>query len=161
MASPAVGAASRVELSLRHDSKQIGHDWLGTLAEVPLFDGLSKRDLRRIAKLASVRRFRPGSTMVRAGDAGTSFFVLLDGTARVFPAGGRGKRLGMGDSFGEMALLDGAPRSASVVAEGAVLTLTIGRASFRKLLREEPALSLVLLRTLAGRLRAAERSSGG
>lgn len=99
--------------------------------------------------------------MVRAGDAGTSFFVLLDGTARVFSASGRGRRLGMGDSFGEMALLDGASRSATVVAEGAVLTLTIGRASFRKLLRKEPALSLALPRTLAGRLRAAERPPPG
>ncbi len=128
---------------------------------MPLFEGLSKHHLRRIAKLARIRRFASGSAMVRAGDAGTSFFVMLDGTARVVSAGGRTRRLGAGDFFGEMALLDGAPRSADVVADGEVLTLTIGRSSFRKLLRKEPALTQALLSTLAARLRAAERSRAG
>jgi CRP-like cAMP-binding protein len=141
-----------------HDPNLVGHEWLATLQEVALFEGLSKRHLRRVAKLARIRRFAPGSAMVRAGDNGRSFFVVLDGTARVVPASGRTSRLGIGDYFGEMALLDGAPRSASVVADGEVLALTIDRSSFGKLLRQEPALMQALLRTLAGRLRAAERS---
>jgi len=152
------GSATRAAIGGPHDPNRVGHEWLGTLQEVPLFAGLSKRHLQRIAKLARLRRFVSGSAIVRAGEAGTSFFVLLDGTARVVPAGGRARRLGPGDSFGEMALLDGAPRSADVVADGEVLTLTIGRSSFGKLLRREPALTQELLRTLAGRLRAAERS---
>lgn len=151
-------AAARAALGVPHDPNRVGHDWVPTLGEVPLFEGLSKRHLRRIAKLARLRRFVSGSAMVRAGDAGSSFFVLLDGTARVVPPSGRARRLSAGDSFGEMALLDGAPRSADVVAEGEVLTLTIGRSSFGKLLRKEPALAQALLRTLAARLRAAERS---
>ena len=161
MSQLAAGPASRAAISVPRDPNRVGHDWLSTLAEVPLFEGLSKRQLRRVAKLARIRRFASGSAMVRAGDAGTSFFVLLDGRARVVPRGGRAKRLGAGDSFGEMALLDGAPRSADVVADGEVLTLTIGRSSFGKLLRKEPALTQALLRTLAARLRAAERSPAG
>jgi CRP-like cAMP-binding protein len=157
MSQLAAGPAARAALSPR-DPTRVGHDWLAALAEVPLFYGLSKRDLRRIAKLARIRRFNAGSTMVRAGDPGTSFFVLLDGAARVVRTGGRRGRLGAGDCFGEMALLDGAPRSADVVADGDVLTLTIGRASFTKLLRKEPALAQALLRTLAARLRAIETS---
>ena|SRR5437763_5010193 len=158
MSQLAAGPAARAALSVPRDADRVGHDWLATLAEVPLFNGLSKRDLRRIAKLGRIRRFAAGSAMVRAGDPGTSFFVLLDGSARVVPPNGRAKRLGTGDCFGEMALLDGAPRSADVVAEGELLALTIGRSSFTKLLRKEPGLAHALLRTLAARLRAAQTS---
>jgi CPA1 family monovalent cation:H+ antiporter len=154
----AAGAAARAALPAPHDSNRVGHDWLATLAEVPLFDGLPKRHLRGIAKLARVRRFAPGSTMVRTGDPGRSFYVLLDGKAKVVRVKGRARHLGAGDYFGEMALLDGAPRSAAVVADGEVLALTIDRSGFTKLLRAEPALAQALLRTLAARLRAAERS---
>jgi CRP-like cAMP-binding protein len=145
-------------LSVPSDPTRVGHDWLDTLAEVPLFEGLPKRHLRRIAKLARIRRFAAGSVLVRAGDPGRSFYVLLDGEAKVSRPGGRARRLGVGDYFGEMALLDDAPRSADVVAVGEVLALTIDRPGFTKLLRAEPALSLTLLSTLAGRLRAAESS---
>jgi CRP/FNR family transcriptional regulator, cyclic AMP receptor protein len=61
-----------------------------------------------------------------------------------------------GDSFGEMALLDGAPRSADIVAGGEATLMVIGRAAFTKLLRSEPQMAAVLLRTLAARLRAAQ-----
>jgi CRP-like cAMP-binding protein len=158
MSQVAAGAAARAALPAPRDSNRVGHDWLTTLAEVPLFEGLSKRHLRRIAKLARVRRFAAGSTMVRTGDPGRSFYVLLDGTAKVIRVTGRPRRLGAGDFFGEMALLDGAPRSAAVVADSEVLALTIDRPGFTKLLRAEPALAQALLGTLAARLRAAERA---
>jgi CRP-like cAMP-binding protein len=149
-------SAAGIVLSGPADPSRVGHDWLGTLAGVPLFGGLSKRHLRRIAKLAHIRRFAPGSPMIRAGDPGRSFYVLLEGNAKVVRPGGRARRLGVGDYFGEMALLDDAPRSANVVAEGDVLALTIDRSGFTKLLRAEPTLAQALLRTLAVRLRAAE-----
>lgn len=158
MGQLAAGSARRAAIGVRRDPNREARDWLGTLQEVPLFDGLPKRHLRRIARLAHVRRFVSGSVIVRAGDAGTAFYVVLDGTARVVPRTGRARRLGAGSFFGEMALLDDAPRSAGVIADGEVLTLTIGRSSFRKLLRAEPALAEALLRTLAARLRALERS---
>jgi CRP-like cAMP-binding protein len=153
-----LGARSAAAAFLTSSDRGVAHDWLGTLEDVPLFEGLPKRHLRRVAKLARVRRFSPGSALVRTGDSGNSFFVLLDGNAKVVRAGGRPRRLGMGDYFGEMALLDGAPRSADVVAEGEVLALTIDRSGFTKLLGTEPLLAQALLRTLAARLRAAEAS---
>lgn len=160
MSQLAAGAAARAALSApTHDPSRVGHDWLDILAELPLFEGLSKRHLRRIAKLARTRRFAPGSAMVRSGDPGRAFYVLLDGSAKVSGTGGRPRRLAAGDYFGEMALLDDAPRSASVVAEGEVLALTIDRPGFTKLVRAEPALAQALLRTLAARLRAAEGST--
>lgn len=158
MSQLAAGAAARAVPTAPPDPHRVGQEWLATLAEVPLFNGLSKRHLRRIAKLAQLRRFAPGSTLIRAGEPGRAFYVLLDGNARVVGPSGRARRLGIGDYFGEMALLDGAARSADVVAEGEVLTLTIGSSRFTKLLRAEPALAQALLRTLAGRLRAAERT---
>jgi CRP-like cAMP-binding protein len=159
MSQVAAGAAARAALAGQRDPDRMGRDWVPVLAEVPLFRGLSKRNLRRIAALARTRRFASGSRIVRAGDAGTAFYVLLDGEARVVAATGRPRRLRAGDSFGEMALLDGAPRSADVFADGEVLTMTISRGAFTKLLRSEPALTHALLHTLAQRLRSAEKPS--
>lgn len=158
MSQLAAGPAARVVLTVPAEPNRVGHDWLGTLAEVPLFEGLSKRHLRRVAKLARIRRFASGSPMVRAGDAGRTFYVVLDGSAKVVLPGARSVRLGIGDYFGEMALIDDAPRSADVVADGDVLALTIDRPGFTKLLRAEPALAQALLRTLAARLRTAQAS---
>jgi CRP-like cAMP-binding protein len=156
MSQVAARSAAHALLPVPSDPTRVGHDWLGTLEEVPLFAGLSKRHLRRIAKLAHIRRFAPGSVMVRAGDAGRSFYVVLDGSAEVIRAGRRSVRLETGAFFGEMALIDDSPRSADVVAKGEVLALTIDRSGFAKLVRAEPALAQALLRTLAARLRAAE-----
>jgi CRP/FNR family transcriptional regulator, cyclic AMP receptor protein len=159
MSQLAAGAAARAAMSLSREAGGMGADWVPVLAEVPLFRSLSRRQLRRVASVARARRFASGSAIVRAGDAGSSFYVLLDGTVRIDTAGGRGRRLRAGEFFGEMALFDDAPRSASVVAEGEVLAMTISRSAFSKLLRSEPGIAQELLRTLAERLRAAERFS--
>jgi CRP-like cAMP-binding protein len=158
MSQLAAGAAARVALSPQRDPAGMGRDWIPVLAGVPLFGSLSRRHLKRVASLARTRRFAPGTSIVRKGDAGSAFFVLLDGEARVVPPTGRPRRLRAGDFFGEMALLDESPRSADVIAEGEVLTMTISRSAFSKLLKREPALSHELLRTLAARLRAVEKS---
>jgi len=156
MSQLAAGAAARTALRVSRQTDRMGADWVPVLAEVPLFRNLSRRHLKRVASLARTRRFASGSPIVRAGDAGSAFYVLIDGAARVETPTGRSRRLRPGDSFGEMALLDDSPRSASVVADGEVLAMTISRSAFSKLLRHEPALTQELLRTLAARLRAAD-----
>jgi CRP-like cAMP-binding protein len=150
-------AAALAAVAADRERDRMGADWAPTLAEVPLFQGLSRRHLKRIAGLARTRRFAAGAPIVRAGEQGSTFYVLLDGSARVVPASGRVTRLRAGDSFGEMALLDDEPRSADVLAEVDLLTMTISRNAFAKLLRSEPAIAHALLRTLAARLRAAQR----
>ena len=110
--------------------------------------------LRRIP--ARLRRFRPGEKIVRAGDPGNAFYVVLDGEVRFDPPKRKPLILKAGDYFGEMALLDGAPRSADITAVGGVTTMVIGRSAFMKLLRAEPQIAESLLRTLASRLRAAQ-----
>ncbi len=136
----------------------MGRDWVAVLEEVPLFRDLSARHIKHVASLARQRRFAPLTSIVRAGDAGSAFYVLLDGAVRVVPPTGRPRRLRAGDFFGEMALLDDSPRSASVVAESEVLTMAITRSAFSKLLKHEPTVARELLRTLAVRLRDAEKS---
>jgi CRP/FNR family transcriptional regulator, cyclic AMP receptor protein len=158
MSQLAADAAARAAMSVGRDPKGMGRDWIPVLADVPLFASLSRRQLKRVASLARTRRFASGTPIVRKGDPGSAFFVLLDGEARVIASRGRVRRLRAGDFFGEMALLDDSPRSAHVVADGEVLAMTISRSAFCKLLRSEPAIAVELLRTLASRLRAAERS---
>lgn len=158
MSPLAAGATAATAVSGARNTDRMGRDWAVVLAELPLFSNLSRRHLRHIASLARARRYAPGTSIIRAGDPGSTFYVLIDGTVRVVPASGRARRLRAGEFFGEMALFDDSPRSATVVAEGEVLTMAISHRAFSKLLKHEPALSKELLRALAARLRAAEKS---
>jgi CRP/FNR family cyclic AMP-dependent transcriptional regulator len=153
------GAAARAALPGDRGQDRMGRDWLPVLAEVPLFRGLSRRHLRHVAEAARTRRFAAGTAIVRAGEEGSTFYVLLDGSARVVTPKGRARVLRAGEAFGEMALIDDAPRSADVIAEEELLAMTISRSAFEKLLRREPGLTIALLRTLAARLREAQGSS--
>lgn len=136
----------------------MGRGWTDVLSDVPLFSGLSKRQLNKIAEEAQSRRFSRHSTIVRAGEPGDVFFVILDGTVLVKPPGRRTVRLAAGDSFGEMALLDDAPRSATVEADDEVFVMLLGRKAFNRIVAREPKIAILFLRTLAQRLRAAESS---
>jgi len=131
------------------------------LARVPLFAGLSKRHLRGLAAIAREQRFDEGEAIAREGKPGDDFYVIVSGQAKVL----RGKRglgrLTPGDFFGEIALLDEGPRSASVVAETPITVLTINRKPFQTALQREPSVVLKMLEELAGRLRSQERSLTG
>lgn len=136
----------------------VGRSWLNVLADVPLLHGLSKRHLARVAELATQQRFPQHTEIVRAGEPGISFFVILDGTATVRRTGKRAARLGPGDFFGEMAVLDGAERTATVVADSDIEVLVIGRKDLLRLLESEPKVAVALLVSMTARLRAAQSS---
>ena len=140
---------------VKSEPERMGRDGVPVLKELPLFEGMSSRHLRRIP--ARAKRYGAGETIVRAGDPGNAFYVILDGEVLVQPPRRRAVTLKAGDSFGEMSLLDGAPRSADIHAVGEVTTMVIGRAAFMKLVRSEPQIVSALLRTLATRLRDAQR----
>ena len=132
------------------------------LREVPLFAALSRTQLARVAELAREVTYGPGRMIVRDGTPGVAFYVITEGRAKVIQgriasAGGKAT-LGPGDFFGELALLDGGPRSASVVAEGSITTIRIERAPFRTLLRAEPEMALKLLEGMARRMREMTRA---
>jgi CRP-like cAMP-binding protein len=158
MSQLGAGIAARAAITLSHDPGRAGEEWADVLADVPLFRNVSRRHVKRVASLGRLRRYGPGTSIVRAGDAGSAFFVLLDGTARVVTAKGRPRRLRSGDFFGEMALLDGAPRTATVEAATEVEVMLIPRTAFRKMLRSEPAIAIKMLETVATRLRTTQAS---
>lgn len=128
------------------------------LAEAPLFSTLSDRDRRRIAAVAKRVTFRDGATVVEECSLGGRFFVIQSGTAKVQTAGRTRITLGPGSSFGELAVLDGQPRSASVVATRPLDTWSIAEFNFRTLVKQHPALAVKLLASLSARVRAAEKS---
>lgn len=133
-----------------------------SLAQVPLFAGLSPRHLKRIGDLTEEVRFMEGASVVRQGDAGDTFFVILEGEAKVAgPSGRVVNRLRPGEFFGEISLLDGGPRTASVVAETPLTMLALSRASLLRLVQREPAVGIRLLGHVAMMLRRLERSASG
>jgi CRP-like cAMP-binding protein len=127
--------------------------WLPVLARVPLFASLPKRHLKHVAALAEMKRFKAGTDIVRAGTQGNAFFVILDGKASVTTRAGRTRTLEEGDYFGELALLDGAPRAATVTATNSLATAKISRAAFQRLLKEEPAIGVGLAHGLVAIIR--------
>jgi CRP-like cAMP-binding protein len=127
--------------------------WLPVLARVPLFASLSKRHLRHVADLAELKRYQHGTQIVRAGAQGNSFFVILDGSAEVITPAGHRHTLKAGDYFGELALLDGAPRAATVQASSSLATAKISRTAFQQLLKEEPAIGVGLAQGLVAIVR--------
>jgi CRP/FNR family transcriptional regulator, cyclic AMP receptor protein len=134
-------------------------DWLNVLAEVPLFSGLSSRHLKKVASLGRIRRIHEGARVIRNGEPGDSLYIVLDGEVSVGRRGLSGLTLGIGSFFGELALIDGGPRTATVVAKTPLVCLTIGRAPFLKLLRAEPAIAITVLEELSARLRAMQASA--
>lgn len=128
------------------------------LKAVPLFEGLGKKELDAIYRASKEVRFAPGKTIVREGDTGAAFHLILEGTAKVATAGRARATLGPGDYFGEMSLIDHGPRSATVTASSPVTTLSLVSWSFMPLLDEMPSLAKKMLVVMSQRLRAAEKT---
>jgi CRP/FNR family cyclic AMP-dependent transcriptional regulator len=127
------------------------------LANVPLFAGLSRRHLRGLAKLATEMHVRPGAVIVQAGRPGKGFHVIVEGRAKIVRGvvtdGRKIGVLGPGEFFGELALLDGGPRTASVVAETDVETIRLSRTAFRQMLTSEPEVAMRILERMASMVR--------
>jgi CRP-like cAMP-binding protein len=130
---------------------------MALLTKAPLFDGLPQTHLRKIAKVTGVWNGSEGKELVKEGVAGSVFFVILDGSAKVIRRGRTINHLGPGDFLGEMSILTDAPRSASVMAETAMTCLTLSAADLRAVLLQEPAIAVRMLNTLALRLADLDR----
>jgi CRP-like cAMP-binding protein len=131
------------------------------LSAVPLFEGLSSRHLKRVRDISDLVEFMPGATIVREGTAGDSFFVVAQGQAKVTGRGRTIPRLLPGDYFGEIALLEGGERTATVASETPMTLVEIKRNDFTKLMRQEPKIALGILKGLARMVRQAERPLRG
>jgi CRP/FNR family transcriptional regulator, cyclic AMP receptor protein len=128
---------------------------LAALASVPLFAGLGKRELRKVAGAATVTHVPAGQHVVREGFTAEAFYVILEGKARATATPVR-SHLGAGDFCGEMGLLDGSTRSASILAETDVTAVKLPRKEFLNLVDHHAEIARALLADLAARVRRLE-----
>jgi CRP/FNR family transcriptional regulator, cyclic AMP receptor protein len=133
-------------LRTRRDSK------LEALKKVPLFAGLSKRDLSALGRIADELEFPAGKELIREDELGRQFFILFDGEAVARRRGRKVNTLGPGDFFGEIALLTDRRTTATITTTSAASAAIITRASFNRLLREHPQVQLKVLKALAERV---------
>jgi CRP/FNR family transcriptional regulator, cyclic AMP receptor protein len=126
------------------------------LRKVPLFAGLSEDDLERLARQMKERRFAEGSTVTAEGAGGAGFFVIIDGNATVVVGDEERARLGPGDYFGEIALIDEGMRSATINADSDLLCYGMTAWEFRPFIEEHPQIAWAMLQTMARRLRESQ-----
>jgi CRP-like cAMP-binding protein len=132
------------------------------LSRVPLFSALSSRHLKRLADSMHEVRYMEGASVVKEGQEGDTFYVILQGEAKVVDRGGTTvNRLLPGDFFGEISLLDGGARTATVTTETPMTMLELKRSAFLRMVKDEPAIAVKLLSHTASLLRRAERSLAG
>ena len=130
-----------------------------TLAQVPLFAGVKPKDLKRLEKRMTERSFNEGDEITTEGKSGIGFFVIEHGNATVSIGGNILRTLGPGEHFGEVALIDSGPRSATVVATTDLRCRGMSAWEFRPFVEEHPEVAWALLETLVGRLREAQEPS--
>jgi CRP-like cAMP-binding protein len=132
------------------------------IAGCPLFAGLEPPALAALAAAGVEVEFAAGRTIAREREIGTGLFVVEQGTVRVVQDGVDVARLGPGDFFGELSVLDGGPRNATVVAEVApVRCLAVATWDLERVLHDEPGAALSVLRVIAARLRVAANDHRG
>jgi CRP/FNR family cyclic AMP-dependent transcriptional regulator len=142
-------------------AKGIPAEVLGCFARIPLFQGLSKSALRSIVTAATELDVAEGAVIVQEGKSDRFLYVLLSGSADVIRGGRRRDTIGPGEFFGELAFLDGGPRSATVTATADSRLLILSPREMDALIHAEPALATKMLSALAGHLRAAGHSATG
>lgn len=129
------------------------------LERVPLFAGLDRSDVEKIARLFKERRFGQGETIVREGSGGAAFFLIDSGEATVSIGGIERTRLRAGDYFGEIALIDEGTRSATITATTDLACFGLTYWDFGPLVRENGQIGWHLLQSMAKKLRAAEQGA--
>jgi CRP-like cAMP-binding protein len=129
------------------------------LRTVPLFQGMTDRAIAAVAEIAEEAGYQQGTVLVREGEPGDSFIVIVDGRASVTQNGATLRDLGPGDFLGEIALIDGGVRTATVTATSPIEAVTVDRAGFARLLDEFPVIRLDVMTALAERVRRQEPSA--
>jgi CRP/FNR family cyclic AMP-dependent transcriptional regulator len=127
------------------------------LRRVPLFADFNDNDLKRLARSFKERTFQAGSTVAGEGKTGAGFFVIESGEASVSVRGQEHGKLGPGDCFGEIALIDDGARSATITADSDLHCYGLTSWEFRPLVESNASIAWKLLETMAQRLRAAQK----
>jgi CRP-like cAMP-binding protein len=128
------------------------------LRRIPLFAGLQPKELERLGGSFKERTFQAGEKIASEGEAGAGFFVIESGEASVSVRGEERAKLGPGDYFGEIALIDDGARSATITADSDLHCYGLASWEFRPLVESSASIAWQLLETLAKRLRAAQQS---
>jgi CRP-like cAMP-binding protein len=128
------------------------------LRAVPLFSGCTDKELLEISKMTKEVDFPPGKQICKQGQSGLGLHVITDGETKVVINGRTRRRLGPGAFFGEMALIDNGPRSAAVVAESPVSTLSLSAWDFKEVVGNHPTIAMKVLEEMSRRLREADAS---
>jgi CRP/FNR family cyclic AMP-dependent transcriptional regulator len=126
-----------------------------TLARIPLFSGIKPKELKKLGKRMTERGFNEGDEITREGESGIGFFVIEEGNASVSVGGEIVRTLGPGEHFGEIALIDSGPRSATIIAGTDLRCRGMSAWEFRPFVEEHPEVAWALLETLVSRLREA------
>ena len=133
-------------------------DVVARLKAVPLFKGMSEKDLKPIAASCVEVTRDPGDEITTEGKDGIAFFLMVEGAAEVFQSGQRQRALGPGDHFGEISLIDGGPRTATVTITEPSKLLGLSAWNFRPMLTEHPEMAQALLLGLCKMIRAYEHT---
>ncbi|HZU69381.1 MAG TPA: cyclic nucleotide-binding domain-containing protein [Ktedonobacteraceae bacterium] len=134
-----------------------------TLANVPLFSGLDKKELRELARSVQERTYSPGTVIVKQGDTGSGLYIITKGRVHITQVSDPDRpekdlaTAGPGEVIGEMALLDDLPRSATMTAVDEVTALLLPVWEFRTAMRNSPDIAIKLLAVLSRRLRNVEK----
>lgn len=128
------------------------------LEGVPIFSSLTRKELRSLASSSKERKFQEGQTIVREGESGAGFYLLIEGRAEVRRGGRVVSGLDRGQFFGEMTLLDEQPRSADVVATEPTRCLVFTVWDFHGMIRTYPRMAREIMREMARRLRLTNRA---
>jgi CRP-like cAMP-binding protein len=124
------------------------------LSRAPLFEGLTKKELRELARVTDDLKVEPGTVLCREGRVGQEFFVIVDGKAEVTKGGKHVATRSGGDFVGEIALLTTKTRTATVTATTPLRCFVLTQGAFRRVLEENPAVQLKVMTALAERLAA-------
>jgi CRP/FNR family cyclic AMP-dependent transcriptional regulator len=126
---------------------------IARLQDISIFAGCTKKELQEISRLATEVAVKEGQVLTREGEHGIEFGIVLEGTASVSQRGREVNRLEAGGHFGEMALIDDGPRTATIIATSPMSLAVVARPEFGKLLDDVPALATAIMRGMAARLR--------
>lgn len=132
---------------------------IGHLAAVPLFKGLSKKELQLVARLAKEQRYAKGTNIVEMGAPGHGLYIITTGAASVLRDGRTVARLKPGDFFGEVAMLDAGARTATVQADADTVCLTLASWEIKPLLMDHAGITYKMLQEVVRRLREGQRPS--
>ena len=129
---------------------------LDLLRRVPLFEGLGGKEIEAVGRLAEEVDLPAGRTVMREGESGSEFFLLVDGTVKIDRGGKHVRTVEPGDFFGEIALVAEGPRTATATTDGPAKVLVLGHREFHSLMDQFPAIRICVLEALARRIRNLE-----